>query len=122
MPDTREPREPEELLPLTAQELQILMILEDGPRHAYGLAQESEEAPGGVRLEIGSLYRMLNRMLGAGLIEEVPQERDRSGPAAMRRNYGITAFGRRVAEAEARRLEGVVEAARSRRILPREGG
>jgi hypothetical protein len=61
---------------------------------------------------------MLNRMMSAGLIEESDDPEAQRGPAARRRVFGITPFGRRVARAEARRLEAVVEAARAQKFLP----
>ena len=60
--------DPNDVLPLRAQDLQVLLLLHGGPLHAYGISKAAEEQEGGVRLEIGSLYRMLNRMLSAGLI------------------------------------------------------
>lgn len=130
-------RDPEQLLPLKPQDLQVLLTLSERPLHAYGIAKAvDEERRGTVRLQIGSLYRMLARMLTAGLIEEVDddgatggddadaagQGSDPAGPGARRRTYRITGFGRRVAGAEARRLRAVVEIARERRILPDTAG
>lgn len=118
---TRSRRRPaNDFLPLRPQELQILMILARSPLHAYGIARTSEEAEGGVRLEVGSLYRMLNRMLTAGLISEATDADPNAGPAGMRRSYRITPLGSEVLEAEAHRLEAVLEAARRQRILPEE--
>jgi len=111
--------EPTELLPLPAADFQVLLLLAEGPLHPYGISKAVDEGRDlGVRLEIGSLYRMLNRMLASGLIEEVDGDVVDEGPAARRRVFKISPFGRRVAKAEARRLETVVEAARERRFLP----
>ncbi|HVS63933.1 MAG TPA: helix-turn-helix transcriptional regulator [Thermoanaerobaculia bacterium] len=96
--------------------MQILLMLGNGPLHAYGLAKEGS-AECGVELGIGSLYRTLNRLRTAGLIEEAPAESG-GGPGPARRPWRITALGREVAAAEARRLETVVAAARARRFLP----
>lgn len=113
---TRTPhRDAADFLPLRPHELQALMILGQGPRHAYGIAQDSEGAPGGVCLEIGSLYRMLNRMLTSGLIAEAPDVDRHAGPAGIRRAYRLTALGESVLEAELRRLQSVVESARRAR-------
>jgi DNA-binding PadR family transcriptional regulator len=116
-------RDPRELLPLPSQDLQVLMGLLEEPRHAYGLATAVEgQAASGVQLEIGSLYRMLARLTAAGVIEDFDPPADAEGHAARRRYYRITPFGRRVAAAEAARLEAVVQLARKHRLLPARGG
>ena len=90
----------------------VLLALAGGPRHGYGIMKDVERESGGeVRLEIGSLYRLLARMLAAGLIEQGDSD-DR------RRYYRITRQGRRVLRAEAARLAGIVALVRSRKLLP----
>ncbi len=100
---------------LKPADFHILLALAEGPRHGYGIMKEVErESNGGVRLEIGSLYRLLARMLDAGLIEEADGDE-------RRRYYRISRLGRRVLKAEAGRLAGLVELFRARKLLP-EGG
>jgi len=90
----------------------VLLALADGPRHGYGIMKDVERESGGeVRLEIGSLYRLLGRMLEAGLIEEAPGDE-------RRRFYRITRAGRKALKSEAVRLAAVMELMRSRRLLP----
>lgn len=110
------PPSPRDYLPLPAHDFQVLLALAEGPRHAYGLAHaEGETSDGIVRLELGSLYRVLARLTAAGLIES--DGRDGAvGQEAKRRYYRLTTFGRRVAEAEAARLQAVVRLARRRRL------
>lgn len=121
MTKDREPSEPQDLLPLAPSDFQVLLLLAEGPLHPYGISKAVEEHPEqGVELGIGSLYRMLNRMMSVGLIEEVDDEEARRGPAARRRVFRITGFGQRVARAEARRLEAVVDAARAHDFLPQD--
>lgn len=116
-------RDPRELLPLPSQDLQVLLGLLDEPRHAYGLATAVEDqTASGVRLEIGSLYRVLARLTAAGVIEDFDPPADAEGHEARRRYYRITAFGRSVAAAEAARLEVVVRLARRHGLLPARGG
>ncbi len=106
-----------DLLPLPAADFQVLLILGSGPLHPYGISKAVEEQPEGqVRLEIGSLYRMLNRMMSEGVIDEAAVAT--STQAARRRTFQITPFGRSVARAEARRLEAVLDAAREQKFLP----
>jgi DNA-binding PadR family transcriptional regulator len=99
-------------------DLQVLIALAEGPRHAYGLAQDSEEAHDGtVRLELGSLYRVLARLTASGLIADDARDAG-EGQEAKRRYYRLTPLGRRVAEAETVRLQAVVRLARRRRLAP----
>lgn len=116
--------DPRDLLPLPSHDFQVLLTLAEAPRHAYGLAKAVEAQPdGGVRLEIGSLYRILARLTAQGLIEE-----GRSGAGAptghesRRRYYRLTAFGRRVAAAEAARLQAVVRLAQRHKLLSARPG
>jgi DNA-binding PadR family transcriptional regulator len=97
---------------LKPADFHILLVLADGPRHGYGIMKEVERESGGdVRLEIGSLYRLLGRLLDDGLLE------DASGDER-RRYYRLSRLGRRVLRAEAERLAGLVELVRLRKLLP----
>lgn len=101
-----------DFLPLPAIDLQLLLLLCEGDNHAYGLckrAEDDEDSP--VRLGVGSLYRVLARMLEAGWIEELPADPGARGHAAKRKNYRITGLGRAVARAESQRLRRVLETA-----------
>jgi DNA-binding PadR family transcriptional regulator len=75
------------------------------------MKEVERESGGGVRLEIGSLYRLLGRLLDAGLIEDAEGDE-------RRRYYRITRLGRRVLKTEAGRLAGLVDLIRARRLLP----
>ena len=111
--------DPRHLLPLPSQDFQVLLSLVESPRHAYGLATAVEtEGRTGVRLEIGSLYRMLARLTSQGLIKDFDPPPAAEGHEARRKYYRITRFGREVAAAEAARLEQVVRLARKHRLLP----
>ena len=112
--------DPRTLLPLPAHDFQVLLALSDQPRHAYGLASAVETAgAGGVRLELGSLYRILARLTTLGVIaDDGPGEGN--AREARRRYYRLTPFGRRVATAETARLQAVVRLAR-RQLAPGRG-
>jgi DNA-binding PadR family transcriptional regulator len=97
---------------LKSADFHILLALTDGPRHGYGIMKEVEtESGGGVRLEIGSLYRLLARLLESGLIEDADTDE-------RRHYYRITRSGRRALKAEAEHLASLVDLVRSRRLLP----
>ena len=99
--------------PLKPADFHILLALAGGPRHGYEIMKEAEAESGGrVCLEVGTLYRILARLLQAGFLEE-------AGEDGRRRNYSLTRAGRRALQAEAERLAGVVDLLRERRLLPR---
>lgn len=111
--------DPRDLLPLPPHDFHLLVSLADGPRHAYGLASAVEaQAPGMLRLEIGSLYRMLARLSTLGLIEEHEPTSREGGHEGRRRYYRLTPFGRRVAQAEAARLQAALTLARRHKLVP----
>ena len=122
-------RDPRELLPLKPFVFHALVVLTDGELHGWGLLR-ALEARLGERVLPGQLYRQVEAMLAADLIDESdaparPAPRlerdDRAGGAAPRRFFRLTAFGRAVAKAEARRLEAMVNELRDKRLLPERG-
>jgi DNA-binding PadR family transcriptional regulator len=108
------------VLPLPPSEFQILLALADGERHGYAIMQEiARRSAGEVRLGPGTLYGSIKRMLAAGLIEESARRPAADRDDERRRYYRITALGKRLAAAEARRMEQLVTAARAKRLLGR---
>jgi DNA-binding PadR family transcriptional regulator len=106
-------------LPLTPVAFEILLALAGGEQHGYAVMLDVERRTGGeISLHAGSLYRALNRLLEAGLIEELDERPMRGHDDERRRYYRLTKKGLEVARGEARRLESQVEAARRRRLLP----
>lgn len=100
------------------------MVLSDGALYGYGIMKAvAEESRGAVTPEIGSLYRVLARLMGAGFVEETPapDEAEDVHPGRARKYYALTASGQSVLEAEAARLSHVLELARARSLLPEEG-
>lgn len=129
----------DEALPMRPRDFFVVMVLAGGDLHGYGIMKEVErESAGSVRLEVGSLYRTLDRLLDSGLIAEAepapPWSNQRSaaaapaasapagvGDAERRRYYRLTAFGLRVARAESARLAAVVRLARAKGLLSGTG-
>lgn len=100
-------------LPLKPAVFHALVALGRGDRHGYALLKEIEERSGGVvTLLPAALYRHLQRMLDDGLIDESPRRPASASDDERRRYYRITTLGRRVAEAEIRRLEQVLAQAK----------
>ena len=124
-------RNPLSFLPLTPFAFQVLLALADGERHGYAIIKEVEDRSGGtVRLRTGTLYTLLQRLLEQDLIvqpdaglEPVPASSRAADKAdSRRRYYRLTELGRRVAAAEAARLELQVRHARAARLLERRRG
>lgn len=108
----------ERFLPLTPVAFEVLLALADGDQHGYAVMLEVEQRTGGaIKLHAGSLYRVLNRLLDTGLIEELDERPDRESDDERRRYYRITLLGQAVAREEAKRLESQVAAARARKFL-----
>ena len=107
-------------LPLTQVSFEILLALAGGEQHGYAVMLDIERRSGGaISLHAGSLYRALNRLLEAELIEELEERPEAAHDDERRRYYRLTSKGREVARGEARRLEQLVSAARQRKLLPR---
>jgi len=112
-------RTPDSFLPLKPVVFQVLLSLVDGERHGYALVQDiAERTAAKIDLEPGNLYRVLKSMLEEGVIEESERRPAPDRDDERRRYYRITAFGRKVAMAEAARLDRIVEDARARNLIP----
>ncbi|MFQ5350152.1 MAG: PadR family transcriptional regulator [Thermoanaerobaculia bacterium] len=73
-------------------ELQLLAVLEDGPRHGYSLREELRRRSAGVFDPLpGTLYPLLRRLEIGGLVDSAWQ----AGPRRRRRVYRLTAAGGR---------------------------
>lgn len=113
---------PAQLQPLRSIEFEILLTLAEGERHGYAIIQAIEaRADGQLRLETGTLYRALRRLLADGLVK--PGARRAVSPAdathddERRRYYAITPVGRQAAAAEASRLARLVSVARAAKLI-----
>lgn len=110
-------KSPESLLPLTPAVLHILLVLADGERHGYAIAQEVESiSEGQVRMGPGTLYGSIVRMAESSLLTEVT-DRPREDGEERRRYYRITPFGREVLRLELARLDAVMNVARRKQLL-----
>src|SRR5579872_1755481 len=95
-----------------------MLALTRGEQHGYGIIKAVETSTNGtVQLLAGTLYQKLKHMLSDGWIVEV----DGHDGDERRRYYRLTPRGRRIAEAEATRLESLVRLARSCRLLAATG-
>ena len=114
-----------ELLPLRPVDFHVLLVLSDEPRYGYAIMKAvAEESEGTVAPEIGSLYRVLGRLVGQGLVVETgapPSTTDAVHPGRERRYYGLTDRGREAIRAEALRLGRALALADGRDLLPERG-
>ena len=112
---------PEDLLPLATAAFHILVALADRDRHGYAIMQDiAERTSGKIRMSPGTLYGAISRLLEQGLISELL---DAGQPGDDRRRcYRITAFGRAVAAAEARRMANLLRQARATGLAPKFKG
>ena len=103
---------------LTPIAFEILLSLSRVPRHGYGIKLDVEERTAGeVSLGSGTLYQAIQRLERSGLISEATA--DQQGRDARRgRSYQLEPAGRAILEGELRRLNRVVEYARSNSLLP----
>jgi DNA-binding PadR family transcriptional regulator len=104
--------------PLTSPVFQVLLSLADGDKHGYAILKDVEEhSDGEVRLNTGTLYSIIKRLLAEGLIVE-PRNRPRAeGDDQRRRYYRLTPKGREVAAAEVERMERLVARAHDRKLV-----
>jgi DNA-binding PadR family transcriptional regulator len=100
--------------PLTPIAFHVLVSLAEKDRHGYAIMQEvAERTSGEVRLQAGTLYATIKRLLADGSIEELQQRPRDEDDDARRRYYRLTRTGRRAVSAEAERLAALVRQARA---------
>lgn len=105
---------------LTPLEFHVLVALARGEAYGYALMTAvEEESSGRVAPDVGSLYRVLARLMARGLVEErpTPEDAEQDHPGKARRYYGLTVEGRDTAADEARRMAELVDLAQSRRLF-----
>jgi len=112
------PRSVDRLLPLKPKVLHLLLSLTDGPRHGYSIMQEvAARTDGQVRLWPAALYGLLRELEKTGFIVESETRPAAAKDDERRRYYALAPDGKRVLDAEVRRLEAIVTLARSSRAL-----
>ncbi|MFO8174230.1 MAG: PadR family transcriptional regulator [Gemmatimonadota bacterium] len=110
-------------LPLSALDLQVLLVLSREDLYGYAIMKEVElRSDGLLSPEIGSLYRVLGRLMDQGWAAEAPPPPGamEGGRGKPRKYYRITDAGLSVARAELRRMEEVLR--QVRRLGPEVAG
>ena len=86
--------------------LLVLASLADEPKHGYAITQDVAQTMG-VRLTAGTLYAVISRLEGDGLIEPLEAE-------GRRRPYRITAAGAQALARQSERMSQVALVAKQR--------
>lgn len=104
--------------PLKAAHHLTLLLLAQEPTYGVELLERLEASSNGaIRLNAGSLYRLIAQLVDAGLVEPVEERANPAGVGAPRKLYGVTERGRSALRAEAERQAGLVEMARNLDLL-----
>ena len=104
--------------PLQEPTFLVLTALIDQPLHGYALLQEVDRiSEGRTQMRVGTLYAVLDRLAGEGLVEIAVEEIVNN---RLRRTYRITEAGTAALGAETDRMESLTRTARTRmaRIAP----
>lgn len=113
-------RSAEALLPLSAPMFQVLIALADGEKHGYAIIKEiKRRTEGEITLSAGTLYAIIRKFEGEGVVEECDQRPDPALDDERRRYYRLTTFGREVAKAEASRMESALRMAQAKNLIPK---
>ena len=97
---------------MTEQAFFVLTALVDAPRHGYGIVGEvADLSQGRVRLKVGTLYGVLDRLVDDGLVEP---DHDEVAQGRLRRYYRLTGSGGTALAAEAERQAANARAASER--------
>lgn len=95
----------EQFLPMKADEFHILLALEKTELHGYALLQEVQRASERrISMAPSPFYRKLKRLDAQGLLHETESRPAPEFDDERRRYFALTALGRQVLAAEARRL------------------
>lgn len=108
---------------LSRLEYHVLLALARAPLYGYAVKEAVEEESGGVLTPgAGSLYRVLARLLGEGVVEEADPPADLPPhPGRARKYYALTPAGRALLADEAGHLRAAAALARERLGMA-EGG
>ena len=106
------------ILPMNPRVFMILLAFAEGSAHGYQVKKAVEERSGGaIRLDAGSLYRSLAKLVDEGLVVESGERPDPEMDDTRRRYYELTDKGRVVVSAEAARLAELVEYAKRKNLV-----
>lgn len=104
--------------PLKPPQHLILLILAEEPTYGVELLERLDtRSRGAIRLNAGSLYRVIAQLVDDGLIESVRSAPRAGDVGAPRKTYGVTEAGRDLLRGEAVRQAEMLEMARRLDLL-----
>jgi PadR family transcriptional regulator PadR len=106
---------------MSARDWHVLLALVERDLHGYGIMKAVERDSGGkVTVEVGSLYRILDRLMEEGMVEEVdaPDHAPSETRGRPRRYFRLAEAGQAGLRRETMRLRDALDLARTRRLLP----
>lgn len=105
---------PTDFLPLKPRTHLALLLLAEEPTWGVRLLERLDtRSRGRIRLNAGSLYRMIGTLVDDGLVEPHQELANPAGVGAPRKLYAVTPLGRRVLALETERQSDLVEMARA---------
>lgn len=113
------------MIPLSPLDYHVLLVLAEQDLYGYAIKKAvARESEGAVSPEIGSLYRVLARLLDSGLLAETdaPEDAPDAHRGRERRYYALTSAGRRALATESARLRKVLDLAAERDLLTEPRG
>jgi DNA-binding PadR family transcriptional regulator len=106
---------PEDIPPLTPAVFHVLLALTGGDRHGYAILKDIQQRTSGhMKMQAGTLYGTLQRLLDLGWVDEIDPPDDEAD--ARRRYYRLNREGRTAIEADVQRMNTLVKAARAAHI------
>lgn len=105
-------------IPLKPVHHLILLLLAEDPTYGVELMDRLEaRSQGAIRLNPGSLYRTIAKLVEDGLAEPLEEVSGADGGGAPRKVYGVTGRGLTALRAEAARQARLLDAARALDLL-----
>jgi DNA-binding PadR family transcriptional regulator len=102
--------------PLAPATFFVLLALAGGEKHGYAIMKDVRElSDGRVQMGPATLYTTIQRLVESGWITEVEHTGD-----ARRRNYRLSADGRRALQEELQHMEALVKKTKALRLRPSE--
>lgn len=102
-------------IPLTPAVFHVLLALAEGERHGYAILKDIQQRTDGrLKMQAGTLYGTLQRLLELRWIDEIDAPEDEVD--ARRRYYRLNPQGHAALQADVRRMDALVKAARAAHI------
>jgi len=103
---------------MTPAVFHVLLALAAGERHGYAILKDIlERTHGKVRMQAGTLYGTLQRLLDLGWVQEV--DAPDGEVDARRRYYRLSREGRDALRVEVARMDELVQIARAANVTPK---